>query len=555
MGSSGRAAEFEDDLAPYAGRWVARLTGKVVAQGGTPQQALQAAKAARYKEKPEVIYVPMTTSLGLSPLLESVKTALPDDAVVYLVGGAVRDLLLAKPVHDYDFAVRGDALRVARKVANALDAAYYPMDAARGIGRVVYTDEGSRRQILDFAALRGQTLEEDLASRDFTLNAMALDLRQPEALLDPMGGAADLHSKTLRACSSGAFGDDSVRVLRAIRMAAVYGMKILPETRQAMYAAVKEIEKVSPERLRDEIFNILTAPRLAASIQALDMLGVLPHILPELLRLKGVEQTPPHTQNAWQHTLDTAAQLARLLQVLGREHDPEASGNLVFGLAVMCLGRYRQQIAEYLATELVPERSLGALLYFAALYHDIGKPAAQRYETETGRIRFFEHDHIGAQITAQRGKALHFSNDEIQWLEMVVYHHMRPTLLANDPNSLSARAVYRFFRDTKTTGPAVVLLSLADLLATYGPTLPPERWQKQLDVARRLLEAWWEHRESRVSPPALINGNEIMRQFDLAPGPQIGDILEFVREGQAAGQVQTRDDAFEAAREYIDGLK
>ncbi len=554
MGEFERLPESRDiDLVPYAGRWVARVGDQIVAQGGTPQQALAAAKASRFKENPEVFYVPTGSPFNLPPLFEVIRRALPKDVPAYLVGGAVRDILLARPVHDFDFAIDGKALHIARNVANKIGGAYFPLDIERATARVIYRDDRGNRFLLDFAALRGEHLEADLQDRDFTINAMAIDVHQPQALLDPLSGAADLHGKILRASSPQAFSKDPVRILRAVRMAAAFNLSIVPETREAMKAAVDALENVSPERLRDELFNILGTPRPATSVRALDILGALEFVLPELQALKGITQTPPHTQDAWNHTLDTLGQLENILSVLGPTHDPNASGSLITGLATMRLGRYRTQIEQFLGESLVPDRRIRSLLFFAALYHDIGKPQSQQQESETGRIRFLEHERIGTKIVAQRGKALHLSNSEIDWLKTVVLHHMRPTWLARETKGPSSRSIYRFFRDTKQAGVAVCLLSLADLLATYGTTLPQPRWERQLDVVRALLKAWWEQRAERIDPPALLSGNDLINELELHPGPMIGEILEALREAQAEGQVSTRQEALDFGKDYLAG--
>ncbi len=541
-------------LAPYAGRWVARLGGRVIAQGGTPRLALLAAKAARFKESPEIVYVPMPMPLTFSPLFERLRKILPDDMEVYLVGGAVRDALLGRVSNDLDLVLPGDALGAARRLANRLPAAYFPLDEERGVARLIYTCEGGSRVHLDFSTLRGATLEEDLQNRDFTVNAMAVDVRQPQALLDPTGGAADLLAKRLRACSPTAMQADPLRLVRAIRLAAAYELHIQPETRQWMRAAVPALREVSLERRRDELLALLGAPRPAASIRALDLLGALPHLLPELLALKGIEQTAPHVYDVWQHTLDTVAQLERLLHVLGPQHDEDASANLILGLAVLRLGRYRQQISDWLSTEVIPERPLRPLFFLAALYHDVGKPRARRVEESGGRARFLEHETIGARMVASRSRELRLSTEETRWLETVVAHHMRPAWLSNHPKGPSRRAIYRFFRDTGAAGVGVVLLALADLLATYGPTLPQERWARGVDVARSLLEAWWEQRTKQVQPPALLNGNDLIATFGVEPGPVIGEVLERLREAQAIGEVATRAEALELAGAILDEL-
>jgi len=543
-------APQKSDLRPYAGRWVAMIRGRVVGQGGTPDQVVQAAKNMRHKETPQVMYVPTPNPLIFSPLLEQVKNALPSDLKVYLVGGAVRDALLGRPIHDYDFVMAGEALKVARQAANRIGAAYFPLDVERKTARLITTDEQGRRHVLDFAAFRGANLESDLRDRDFTINALAVDLAAPQELLDPLGGGADLWNKSLKACSPTSLSADPVRVLRAIRLAAGYGLRILPETRAWMRTAVPQLNQVSPERRRDELFRILEGPHQHTSLRALEMLGGLPFVLPELETLKNVTQSPPHVKDVWGHTFDTLRQLEALFNVFGLQPNQDASANLILGLAVMRLGRYRREISAHFQAEVVPERKLQALLFLGALYHDIAKPQVRQTE-ENGRIRFFDHDQQGRDIVEYRGQELRLSTAEINRLKIMVGHHMRPTQLARETSKPSPRAIYRFFRDTGNAGIDVCLLSLADLLATYGNTLPQERWTQQLDVARALMDGWWAQPEKQVRPPTIVTGHDLMTKFDLAPGPQIGELLEMIREAQISEEVKTQTEAFEFIRTRV----
>ena len=203
---------------------------------------------------------------------------------------------------------------------------------------------------------------------------MALDIRSPQELLDPLGGAADLHAKRLKACTPSALSDDPVRVLRAIRLSAEMGLHIQPETRRLIRSAVPGLVDISPERQRDELLRILGGKQPHTSIRVLEILGVLPYVFPELPALVGVTQSPPHIKDVWNHTLDTLRVLDGISNMLGSTHDPDASGNLMLGVMSVKLGRYRDQFRDHLQTELVPERPLRSLLFLAALYHDIAKP-------------------------------------------------------------------------------------------------------------------------------------------------------------------------------------
>ncbi len=547
MPKRGKPAE---DLTPYAGRWVARLRGRVVGQGGTPQQALRAAKTNRPKEQPEITYVPTSQPLTFSKLLDKIRLVLPEDVPVFLVGGAVRDALLQRPTHDLDFAVDGDGIQVARQVADALNAAFVPLDPERGTGRVVLLRE-SGQYTIDFASLRGEDIESDLRARDFTINALAVDVRAPDKLLDPLGGALDLHRKILRPCSPTAFLDDPLRTLRAIRQATNFKLKIDPETRSLMRQAAERLPNVSAERQRDELYRILEGEQPATALRALELLGVLPYLLPELVPLKGVQQSAPHLYDVWEHTLQTVQRLEFLLDVVGaRQHDPDAAASLAIGLAVLRLGRYRQQIHAHVNEQILPGRGWRPSLFLAALYHDAGKPETAQ-EDESGRIRFFGHERVSAKLAGQRAHSLRLSRDEISRIKTVVRHHMRPHFLAQSGKPPTRRAVYRFFRDTRQAGVDICLLALADVMATYGSALPQDTWTGYLDVIRTLLEAWWERPQESVSPPTLLKGNDLISEFGLQPGPQIGELLELVREAQAAGQIETREQALKLIGEQL----
>jgi putative nucleotidyltransferase with HDIG domain len=533
---------------PYAGRWVARVRGRIVAQGGTPEQALHAAQTSRHKEKPEIIF--MSVPFSISPLIDKVRDALPGQEI-YLVGGAVRDMLRNRLSHDLDFALPSNGIVLARKIANALHADFMALDEERDTGRVIFNDVDGSRTFLDFATYRnGSTLEADLRSRDFTMNAMAYDIHA-NTIIDPLNGATDLRAKIIRACSPTSLQDDPVRILRAIRQAAAFDFRIELETRKAMKAAAEYLPNISPERQRDEIFKILEGPKPDASIRALEMLGVFPYLMPELSDMKGVTQSLPHIYDVWEHTLSVLRHLEGILTALRIGYSAEETNDMFTGLLTLRIGRFREQLAAHFAESLNTDRSVLSALFFAALYHDIQKPATRTVD-EAGRIRFFEHENKGAEVAAQRARAFNLSNDEVERIQKIILHHMRfhffTSRIEDDKQEPSRKAIYRYFRDAGEAGVDLVLLGLADLRGTYDHTLTQETWVAALDVARILLENYWEKREQSIAPPRLLDGNDLMRELNLQPGRIIGQLLEAIREGQATGKVETREQAIELAR-------
>lgn len=536
---------------PYAGRWVARVRGRIVAQGGTPEQALHAAQSSRHKEKPEIMYMPAPFSH--SPLIDKVRDALPGQEI-YLVGGAVRDMLRNRLSHDLDFALPSNGIAFARKVANVLEADFMVLDAERDTGRVIFSDPDGSRTFLDFATYRnGDTLEADLRARDFTMNAIAYDIHAG-TIIDPLNGASDLRAKTIRACSPTALQDDPVRILRAIRQAAAFDFKIEIETRKAMKAFAEYLPTISPERQRDEVFKILEGPKPDSSMRALEMLGVFPYLMPELSAMKGVTQSLPHIYDVWEHTLSVLKHLEGILTALRVGYSAEETNDMFTGLLTLRLGRFREQFAAHFAESLNTDRSVRSALFFAALYHDVQKPATRTVD-ESGRIRFFDHDVKGAEVASQRGRTFNLSNDEVERIQKTILHHMRfhffTSRIEGDHQEPSRKAIYRYFRDASEAGVDLVLLGLADLRGIYDHTLTQETWVAALDVARILLENYWEKREQTIAPPRLLDGNELMHELNLHPGRIIGQLLEAIREGQATGKIETREQALEFAREEL----
>jgi tRNA nucleotidyltransferase/poly(A) polymerase len=406
---------------------------------------------------------------------------------------------------------------------------------------------------MDFAAYRGPDLEADILGRDFTINAIAFNLKD-NTIHDPLGGAMDLKEKLLRACSPSAFKDDPVRILRGVRLAANFGFHILPETRQAMKDAAGLVGFISPERIRDELFRLLDGLQPATCLRALDLLGVLDKIFPEISALKGVAQPSPHVHDVWEHSLAVVSHLDAIFSALSPEYNPDTASDLLNGMLVQQIGRYRRQIGEIFAASLSADRSLLSQLFLAALFHDVAKPLTKIADDE-GQMRFWEHNQQGADIAASRGRALVLSNVETARLETVVRNHMRILFhinrLVREGKSLSRRAVYRFFRDAGPAGVDICLLALADLRATYEETLPQETWAAALYVVRKMLENWFEKPAESVDPLPLLDGDDLMHVLDLHPGKIIGELLETLREAQAMGEVTTRVEALQLAREKL----
>ena len=487
------------------------------------------------------------------PIQALVKAASPDQSI-YLVGGAVRDLLLAEPVHDLDFCTLEPVKPLARGLASEMQAALFVLDEERGTFRVVESRPDGSRFTYDLAVLRGGDLHTDLVDRDFTINAMALDLRNPTRLIDPLGGAQDLRDKLLRVCSPGSFENDPVRVLRAVRQSVQFQLRMEAGTLKLLKASIPSLGRVSIERQRDELMKILSGPRPAIALRILDQLGALEIVLPELSGMKGVLQSPPHLLDVWEHTLSVVAELEKVLGTLAQPFQEEKNTGLWLGMASQLLGRYRPQLQGYIQDELIPERPRRGLLFLGALLHDSAKPSVRQVD-EHQRVHFYTHEGKGADLARDVGRRLRLSETEGTFLGTLVGEHMRVHHLAKKDGPISRRSVYRFYQAAGSAGPGVVLHSLADMLATYGVTLTQDVWKAELETARQLLEAWYEMPEVAVAPPRIVTGDDIIQLLGIKPGRMIGRILAVIQEKQACGEVQTRQQALDLALElYSQGL-
>lgn len=485
------------------------------------------------------------------PIVERLQALLPR-APVHIVGGAVRDAFLHRPLKDLDLATPSDGRPLARQIANALRGAYYPLDAQRGVGRalIVWQDENIT---IDVAQYRGADLLADLTLRDFTVNAMAVSLGGDlQHIIDPLGGLDDLQTRRLRMCTPEALADDPVRSLRAIRLSLTFSLLIEPATRQAVRAAAPHLARCSAERIRDEFFAILSTARPAAGLAALQQLGLLAQVVPEAESLIGIAQPPPHRCDVWRHTLAVVERLAAIVRLLTAPSAAEAA-NAQLGLIAFALARYRVQLAEHLAAQWPDQRAHPALLALAALLHDSGKPESMRsgasHYPETPAVP--QHEQIGAAIAGQRAAALRLSNEENARLVAIVRQHMRPLwLYGSEP--VSKRAVHRFWRDTDRAGIDICLLAMADYLATYGLALDTRDWAHYLEHIHRLLEGYFDRYDTEVAPPALVTGRDLLHHLRLEPGPLLGELLEKITEAQIEGHITNKEEALDWARRLLD---
>jgi putative nucleotidyltransferase with HDIG domain len=436
-----------------------------------------------------------------------------------LVGGTVRDGLRGEPPADLDVAVPSGALELARRVAARLGGTAVALDPERGVARVLAG--GQRLDVMDF---RAPTLAEDLRARDFTVDALAVSLRAllrdgRAGVADPTGGLVDLQAHRLRLTGEAALIEDPLRGLRGVRLQAALGFALTPSARRLIRARAGELGRVSAERVRDEVLAILALARSAPAVRLMDRLGLLAAVLPEVEPMRATPQPLPHRFDVLEHSLRAVA-AADLL--LGR---------------LSALAPFGEELAGHVREELAGGVDRAQALKLAALLHDVAKPETRR--AVRGRIRFFEHDVIGAERVRAIGARLRLPGRVIDVLARLVRYHLRPMHLAQ-AGVVTRRARYRFFRDLGEDARDLLLLALADGAAVGGES-PFGTWRRA-PVVRDLFSGWQEERGVASAPP-LVRGEDVMRHMGIGPGPEVGRLLARAREAQALGRVGTRDEA------------
>ena len=466
----------------------------------------------------------------------------------YIVGGFLRDLLLTRETADIDIALEADTLEVAPKLANYLGGKFAPLDKINRVGRVILpkpeVKPGAGQWQMDFSTIE-DSIEQDLKRRDFTIDAMAINLdgiikgTAADEIIDPFNGSRDIKQKVIRATGNTIFKVDAVRLLRAVRLAAELKFTVSRETEILIQKECHLINTVSGERVREELLRLLATTDTGQLLIYLDELGLIGTLIPELTEAKGVEQPREHQWDVFNHSVKTVDAADFVL----RQGSWQYAGKEVLDFVP-----WSAELAEHFELKVSSGSTRRLLLKLAALLHDIAKPQTKTVNAE-GRTRFLGHPRQGAPIAASILERLRFSTKEVKLVAAIVRYHLRPVQISHDKVP-THRAIYRYFRDTGDAAIDILFFSLADHLATRGPNLDLVNWQEHADLVDYVLSQLF-NQESVVVPAKLISGHDLINNFNLSPGPEIGKLLEAIREAQACHEVTTRDEALAYASRLI----
>jgi poly(A) polymerase len=465
------------------------------------------------------------------PQLSLIRNALKGShARVFLVGGALRDYYLNRRGTDFDFAVDGGSIALARRLARRLGGVFVLLDRAAGCARVVKKMDGTL-WTFDLTDWRGRSIQKDLGKRDFTINALALDIFDEvcdaSAIRGLIGARRDLKAGVVRMINPKVFKDDPLRLLRAFTLQATLGFGMDAKTRLQIKKDAHLISKPALERIRDEIFKILASPRAQAALSDMDKIGLLPQVIPQISVMYGVPQGGYHHLDVWRHSLEVISQIEKIIEEMGPN----------------------KRMKAYLFEPIGGGHTRLALLKMAALLHDIGKPETRRQEGK--RMTFYGHEHKGWRIARQVAKHLKLSVKERFFLEDAVRMHLRPGYLSNFKRP-GEKAIFRYLRDAKDEAVALAILSLADQAATRGPLTTAAKAKHHAKICHMLIERYFELKDQKLKQ-RLLTGHDLIKILKLKPSELFGKILSSVEESAALGKIKTKAEALVLAKSVIAG--
>ncbi|MBU1711640.1 MAG: HD domain-containing protein [Proteobacteria bacterium] len=438
----------------------------------------------------------------------------------YIVGGSIRDLLLGRSPSDYDIVVRESPDKYACDLAMRCNGHVVKIGKQnQTIFRVI-----SESTSFDISAIEGKTIQDDLKKRDFTINAIGYSLISGK-LIDLFEGIKDLSLKTIRMVSTDIFQKDPVRLLRAYRIGAMYNFEIETETASAIAKNAKLIKTSAGERIRAELFKVFYQTKSYGYIDQMAKSGLLFEILPELTILKGCNQNEHHKYDVLDHSLAAYSHLETLLN--DRDINPE--------------------IFNFLNRDMDKKRS--ALLKCSILLHDIGKPNSLTIGNN-GKINFWGHDKISAEIAKQISTRLKLSNNEANYIDFIIRNHIAALHLYNSDikNSLSNKSLTRFFIKCGDMTPDILLHTIADI---KGKGTEDKRNESFFRFASYLLKEFFSGYKVKQTGPRLITGNDLIEEFGLSPSPLFKRILSIVEESRLANDIKNREEAFSLVKELI----
>ena len=477
----------------------------------------------------------------LKEISEVIKLAQETKTEVYVVGGYLRDFLLKKKSLDIDLVVSEKSEPFAKKLAKKINGKCFKLHDDLQTYRVAVFNNPDLEYI-DVSLMQGKNIKEDLSRRDFTINALAVKIEDfddiKKNVIDYFGGTKDLKKKEIKAVSKKVFVDDPLRMLRAFRFASEYNFKISKETLSLIKKYSPKISTVAGERIKNELFRILSNKKSSQYISAIDNIKLLEKMFPVITKMKKSAQSfYYHPKGLFQHCFQTYEALENILVKLDK-YFPTS----------------KDMLEKHLNEPFSENVTRKNLLKFVAIFHDCAKPeCAKRMDN---KMRFLGHEELGAKKTAQIMKELKMSNKEIDFVKAIISEHMRPSNLAKS-EVITQRAQMRLFIDIKGNTPDLLILAMSDWHSykTLKKKIYPKKVLKQQEKSVAKLIFGYFDFINKKPKDKIVDGNVLMKEFHLKPGKIIGELLKYINNAYEEGRIKDKKQALKYAKSQLTVLK
>ena len=471
----------------------------------------------------------------------------------YIVGGYVRDSIIGQVSRDIDIAIFSSNPQIVNDLATAIGGKLVDLDESRQISRIIINDEypegiNNPYVHVDVSLCLGN-ITENLAARDFTINAMAVPLSFAfpkidfQHLIDPYNGLEDIESKRIESIADTVFREDPIRLLRAVRFISQLQFDLSDNTRALIYQYSNLLAGVSNERIREEFVKIIQGINSSDNIRTLDELGLLSVLIPELDDCRGVTQPKEHFWDVLGHSINMPTAIGIITR--------DGSAN-IFGHDIIAQVPWNIDMDDHFRAEFSDGASRATILKIAGLLHDISKPSTKTFDKTKNKIRFIGHDKQGSKISEGILRRLRFSNKAIEFVSVLVNQHLRPTQMSSSTNKPSDRAIYRYYRDLGECAVDTLYLNLADYLSAKKATkIEKDDWVRHCDLIKYIFEHRLNRKPDNSEDKRLLNGDLIIQEFHIQPGPIIGYVLDLVYEEQISGNIKDVESALAFARDIL----
>lgn len=438
-----------------------------------------------------------------------------EESQLYLVGGCVRDYIMGKDNFDKDIIVKSTTPKeFSKNLAQKLNATFIELDSENKIYRLVLED---KKNYIDIAAMVGNSILEDLRRRDLTINAIAVNLKNFEAI-DINNGINDLKYGIIKHISEKNITDDYLRVLRAYRFQSTLGFKIDDSLKALLKKHYKGLENCSIERINQELLKLFGGKYCDETLLDMDKIGLIDYLFPTMQEVKKIPSNTHHHLPLFLHLVETVKQIQLIYE------------------------KSSDEVKNHLDSEDFGGATRLAHLKLSGFLHDIGKPQTWTIEEDTGRHRFIKHDDLGSKMSIEILRNNKFSKKQIKYISLMIKNHIYPSQVISAPE-LNNKVFMRFVRKMENDSIDVIILAQADRLSAQGKAVTKEMTETNINNLNKLLAFYISVKDTLKPLPKLIDGTEIMKLLDIPASEKLGEIIERLKEAQISGDVLTKEDA------------